>query len=220
MKSRFSFTVVIAVSLALSIVAAEEPVRRTKMQEVLRAAAADEAKRPAAQPAAGKSAGKADSGGPAKAGAAPISPPGAAPETTATAPKEGPATRSSAAAKPADEPATVLPRVEVRKDRITEVDREIYLQEKEIAREKRNTQQSEVDKALNSPKVSAALGIFGGESSAHRAGVASERVSLMQEEKDLLEQMRHAKTKEEKAELQKQIDELKAYRRELEKALR
>jgi hypothetical protein len=42
----------------------------------------------------------------------------------------------------------------------------------------------------------------------------------MEAEKDLIEAIAHAKTKAEKQELQKQLDELKAVRRELEKTLR
>ena len=79
---------------------------------------------------------------------------------------------------------------------------------------------TETDKALNNEKVSKALSIFGGESASHRSAIAQERVSLMEEEKDILEQMKQAKTKEEKAALQKQLDELRVVRRELEKLLR
>ncbi len=114
----------------------------------------------------------------------------------------------------------MLPKVEVRRDRVTELDQQIALQEQEMAREKKNLEQTEVDKALNDSKVAKALSIFGGQSSRQRAGVAAERVNLMQEERDLLEVMRYAKTKEEKAGLQKQLDELRALRRELEKTLR
>ena len=42
----------------------------------------------------------------------------------------------------------------------------------------------------------------------------------MEEEKDLIEAIAHAKTKEEKEELRKQLDELKAMRRQLEKSLK
>ena len=47
-----------------------------------------------------------------------------------------------------------------------------------------------------------------------------DRVELMETEKDLIEAIARAKTKDEKKELQKQLDELKAVRRELEKSLR
>jgi hypothetical protein len=50
--------------------------------------------------------------------------------------------------------------------------------------------------------------------------MASERVSLMESEKDIIEAIAHAKTKEEKAELQKELNEIKALRRDLEKSVR
>jgi hypothetical protein len=118
------------------------------------------------------------------------------------------------------EPATVLPKVEVRRERITVLDQKIAEQERDIAREKKNTKPTEVDAALNGPAASKALSIFGGESSSYRANVAKERVSLMESERDILEAMKSARTKEEKAELQKQLDEIRAMRRELEKSLR
>jgi hypothetical protein len=122
--------------------------------------------------------------------------------------------------KPAAEPPAVLPKVEVKKGRITKLDQQLAQQDEEIAREKKNTKISDVDKALNDSKIAQPLAIFGGESSQFRQHVASERVSLMEDEKDLIEAIAHAKTKQEKAELQKQLDALRAERRELEKALR
>jgi len=118
------------------------------------------------------------------------------------------------------EAPTVLPQVEVRRDRITVLDREIALLEKEIAREKKHTKQSEADKALNDPKLAKKLSILGGESSSHRAAIAAERVGLMEAERDLLEAMKFSKTKEEKAALQKEVDGLRGLRRDLEKSLR
>lgn len=123
-------------------------------------------------------------------------------------------------ARAAATPPTVLPKMEIRNSRITELDQQVAKQEREIAREKENTKPTEVDRALNDSKVAKFLSLFGGESAGHRAGIAQERVSLMEAEKDLLEAMKTARTKEEKAELQKQLDELKAFRRELEKSLR
>jgi hypothetical protein len=42
----------------------------------------------------------------------------------------------------------------------------------------------------------------------------------MEAEKDIIEAIARAKTKEEKNELQKQLNEIKAFRRDLEKSLR
>lgn len=120
----------------------------------------------------------------------------------------------------ARETPTIMPKVEVKKGRITELDQKLAKQEQDIARERKNLKSSEVDSALNDAKVARPLAIFGGESAQFRRRVASERVELMEAEKDLIEAIARAKSKKEKEELQKQLDELKAVRRELEKSLR
>ena len=77
-----------------------------------------------------------------------------------------------------------------------------------------------MDSALNDSKITRPLAIFGGDSAQFRQRVASERVQLMEAEKDVMEAIARAKTKPEKAELQKQLDELRTMRRELDKSLR
>ncbi|MGH7944539.1 MAG: hypothetical protein ACREH8_19085 [Opitutaceae bacterium] len=144
------------------------------------------------------------------------------PEATTTGTPEA---KTPGLAKPeqkrtASEPPTVLPKVEVKKGRITELDQQLAKQEQAIARERKNLKTSEVDAALNDTKIARPLSIFGGESSQFRKRVASERVELMEAEKDLIEAIARAKTKAGKQELQKQLDELKAFRRELDKSLR
>ena len=146
----------------------------------------------------------------------PVGEPTPAPERPPTDP--APKKKTNAAA--AKEAPTVLPKVEVKKGRITELDHQLAKQQQEIDREKKNTKSTELDVALNDAKFARPLAIFGGESTQFRKGVASERVELMEAEKDILEAMNHAKTKEEKAALQKQLDELRGMRRELEKAMR
>jgi hypothetical protein len=135
-----------------------------------------------------------------------------------------PASKSSDAAKSAQsvtkEVPTVMPKVEVKKGRITVLDQKLAKQEEDIARERKNLKPTEVDSALNDAKIAKPLSIFGGESTQFRQRVASERVELMEAEKDLIEAIARAKTKDEKHALQKQLDELKAVRRELEKSLR
>lgn len=120
----------------------------------------------------------------------------------------------------AKETPTVLPKVEVRKDRVTELDVKLAQQERDIEREKKNMKSSGVDDALNDAKLARPLAIFGGDSTQFRKGVASERVELMEAEKDIMEAMAHTKSKEEKAALQKQLDELRAMRRQLDKSAR
>jgi cell division protein FtsB len=77
-----------------------------------------------------------------------------------------------------------------------------------------------LDKALNDSKIAKPLAMFGGESAQFRKQVSNQRVSLMEDEKDLIEAIAQAKTKEEKEELQKELDALRAERRELERAMR
>ena len=139
-------------------------------------------------------------------------------------PADKPAEKSPAAkaanAQAATQPASVLPKVEVKKARITVLDVQLAEQQKEIAREQKLTKPTELDKALNGAEISKTLSMLGGQSADYRANVAKERVSMMQEESDLIEAIAHAKTKEERAELQKTLDELRAYRRDLEKSMR
>jgi hypothetical protein len=111
-----------------------------------------------------------------------------------------------------------LPKIEVNRSKLHPLARELYEKEREIAREKALTKPTELDKALNHPKVSVPL--FGGQSTASRASVASERTSLLEAEADLIEEIGRAKTKGQQAELRKQLDELKKIRRELEHAVR
>lgn len=189
---------------------AEEPETKTNMKEVLRARMAEEAKK--------------------KAPAAPAPTPAPAPGTEQKPDQPAPAAQApatattakedKAAAKPANQPATVLPKVEVKKGRITELDMQIAKQEQDIAREKKNLKPTETDLALNDAKIAKPLAIFGGESAQFRKRVASERVELMEAEKDILEAMKLARTKEEKEKLQKELDEIRAVRRDLEKSAR
>jgi hypothetical protein len=196
----------------------EAPAPRSHMKEVLRARADEEASKTKTAPSR-----------PAPIATAPAkgkkTQPDAAPVAESVA---APAPAQSAESKPAAQPvakgqggpATVLPKMEVRKSRITETDRQVHLQEQAIAREKKNTKATETDKALNDAKISSVLSVFGGESNKHRESVAQERVSLMETERDIIEAMGHARTKEEKQDLQKQLDEVRATRRELEKLRR
>ena len=202
MHSRLSRSLLVLALLAATAWGADEA-PKPSMKDILKARIAEDAK-------------KAD---PKKA------PPATAPTKTEAnssnpEPPKAESTPAKSAAAAAKETPTVLPKVEVRKERITVLDQKIAQQEQDIARERKNLKPSEVDTALNDSKIARPLSIFGGESSQFRQRVASERVELMEAEKDILEAMKRARTKEEKQELQKQLDELKATRRELEKSLR
>ncbi len=199
MNPRPFAALLLAVSLPL---AAAEDAPKSSAREALRARLAEDAKK--SEPAKAAAPGEKKSETAAKS----ESPPAKA------------ATPAAANASAAKEQATVLPKVEVRRERITELDVQIAKQEQDIARERKHTKTSELDGALNDAKIARPLSIFGGDSTQFRKGVASERVSLMEAEKDLLEAMKTAKTKEEKASLQKQLDEIRAMRRELDKTMR
>lgn len=209
MKALLLRTALVSALFAGGAFAADDTTTSARMKEILKAQLAADAKSQ-----------------PVKLTPPPSATAAAKPETPAAPADPAPASTSTkkdavpAAAKAAKEPATVLPKVEVKKDRITVLDHEIQEQEKDIAREKKNTKPSELDTALNGAKASKALSILGGNSDQNRASIAKERVSLMESERDILEAMKLAKTKEEKKELQTQLDELRAYRRSLEKNLR
>jgi hypothetical protein len=236
MSARLLAAVLAAASLAPVLRAADEPEPpRTSAREALRARMAEDAKkaapRPAAKPAA-KSAAAAPAAAPvpSETGPAATAASSSAPAATKIDPAPGPATppasaAAAAAAQPAAKnapaaPATVLPRVEVKKARITVLDQQLAEQEREIARERKNLKVSETDLALNDMKIAKPLAIFGGDSAQFRQRVASERVELMEAEKDLIEAIAHARTKEQKAELQTQLDQLREMRRQLDKTLR
>ncbi len=205
--SRFFFPACLSLLLSTSLAFAADPAPAPKDA-------------PAEKPAEKTDAAKTDST------AKPASAPAAAPAPASAKADSSPVLVAPQVAPPAATPIatkqtpTVLPQVEVRKARITEIDREIAKQEEAIAREKKATHATEADKALNNPEVTKAVSIFGGQSSELRANQAKERVNLMESEKDLLEAMKLAKTKAEREELQKAIDDMRAMRRELEKAER
>lgn len=181
----------------------EEPAPKTNMKEALRARMMEDAKK---KPVAPTSPAKADKPEP--------------PPDPTTAPVEPAKDAAKKNAATQQQPAMVLPKVEVKKGRITVLDQQLAKQDEEIAREKKNLKSSEVDLALNDAKVAKPLSIFGGDSAQFRKRVASERVELMEAEKDLMTAIAQAKTKKEKEELQKQLEELRTMRRELDKTLR
>ncbi len=190
MKPTFLPTALLAASLSLTALAAEP------------------AAAPAKPPAAARAQTLADASG--------------KPAPTATPATEAPRATQPAGATatppPAEEPATMLPQVEVNKSRITDIDVELQAQDQAIAREKVNTKPTKLDDTLNNSAIAKALSIFGGSSSEGRSALAQERIRMMEEEKELLESMRLARTKEEKAELQQELDALRATRRELDLA--
>lgn len=118
------------------------------------------------------------------------------------------------------ESITTLPSMEVRQSRITALDLQIRKLEKDITRERKKMKSSDLDASLNDAKATRRFSLFGGKSTEQRESVASERVQLMESERDILEAMKLPKTRAELAMLQKQVDDLRIVRRELDLALR
>ncbi len=116
------------------------------------------------------------------------------------------------------DPTLLMPKVEVNQSRITE--QRIIEQKKdlEIAREKQLSTPTGLDSGLNDPGVSKALAIFGGSSAEQRAQVSQIRVESLETERDLLDEIARAPTKEERDALKHELDTMRTNRRELEKA--
>lgn len=121
---------------------------------------------------------------------------------------------------PAEEEVITLPKVEVTRSRIRQIDVEIRRLEKAIKRERKQLTSSNLDKALNDPAVAKAAALFGGKSTIQRESVAAERVYLMEAERDLLEKQKVPMTKTELELVQKQVEQLRTRRRELDLTLR
>src|ERR1035437_2559074 len=183
----------------LAVAAAETP-KKSDSTETMKLLMLEDAKRKAAEAAAKSPASTAPA---AKSDRNSESTPEAPPEPPPSVPTEKPEDKSAASAaanaQAAAQAATVLPKVEVKKARITVLDVQLQQQEKEIAREQKNTKPTELDKALNDSKVTNALSILGGQSADYRANLAKERFSMMQDESDPNEAIAHAKTKKERA---------------------
>ncbi len=123
------------------------------------------------------------------------------------------------AAKPAA-PAEVLelPKIQVTAQRIKSIDKDIKRLDKMIAREKAKVKSSELDKTLNNASLSHAAAILGGNSADHLSAVAATRVALLENERDVLEAMKRPTTLDELAMMEKEIEQLRETRRNLDDA--
>jgi hypothetical protein len=205
MNMRHAAGLLCLIVLVQAAQAEEKAPKKQATEEEIRARLADHARKKPDEPVKSKA--------PAAAKPAPTLSPTAAP----VAVNEVKPTTAGTVAPTAPE---VLPKVEVRKERITELDRQVDQQNREIAREKKNTKPTPLDETLNGSKVSGVLALFGGQSSSDRSAIAQERVSMMEEERDMIEAIAQATTKEEKEQLQKTLNSMKEMRRELERSLR
>jgi hypothetical protein len=129
---------------------------------------------------------------------------------------------AKAPAKPAEAAATdpallVLPKMEVLgAGQIKEIDAEIRKLDKLIVREKKKVNPGELDRTFNNPKLTRAAALFGGNDSEHLSAVAASRVALLETERDVLEAMKRPASLEARREMEKEIDQLRTTRRNLD----
>lgn len=138
------------------------------------------------------------------------------PEPAQPAPAKEPA--PAAETTPADKEVLALPKVEVTSARVKQIDNELKKIDKQIAREKKKLKSTDLDKSLNSDKVSTAAAIFGGNSASHMAAVAASRVNLLESERNLLERLKFPRTEEDQAMIEKELVNLRTTRRNLDDA--
>ena len=137
------------------------------------------------------------------------------------APAKTEASEDNAESKPDEsDDITLLEKVTVTSSRISELDLDIKQLDKEIKREKKHIKSSDLDQTLNSAEAPRILQIFGGKSSTQRAAIAYERVSLMEAERDILEALKHVRTRKEEKELKEQLNSFKTMRLQLDETLR
>lgn len=145
----------------------------------------------------------------------------AAPETGSTPPAAAAKPAAApASAHPTEGPTVALPKFEVSANRLREIDLTIKKLEKLIARETKLLEKSALDDTLNNEKVSHAAALFGGKSTLQRASVAAVRIESMQKEVSLLETLRTPLTNDDRALMEKLVEDQRTYRRELDLALR
>lgn len=117
--------------------------------------------------------------------------------------------------KPADAPV-VLPKFAVTAQRGRQIDKEIARVDKLIARETKKIKSTDLDKTLNSGKLTRAAAIFGGNSADHLSAVAASRVMLLEQERMVLEAMRRPANIEERNLMAAEIEQLRIARRNLD----
>jgi hypothetical protein len=135
----------------------------------------------------------------------------------ASAPPSNPtASETKATGQTATDPVLVLPKLEVRQQRIKQIDKELKRLDKMIAREKKKVKSTQLDRALNNNQVTRAAALFGGNSAEHLSAVAATRVALLENERIVLEAMKRPATLEERAMMEAEIEQLRITRRNLD----
>lgn len=113
-------------------------------------------------------------------------------------------------------PVIDLPTLKVQDRRIKAIDAALKKLDKQIAREKKQMRSTTLDKSLNSDKLSQTAALFGGNSAAHMAAVAATRVGLLEQERMLLERLKFPRTEEDQALIEKELENNRAVRRNLD----
>lgn len=136
-------------------------------------------------------------------------------------------TPAPAAEAPADaataesgDDVTMMQEITVSSSRISELDLEIKKLDRKIERAKKRVKPTELDASLNSDKAPKALLIFGGKTAGQRQAAEAERLSLMETERDILEAMKHVRTRKQEQELQKQLNAFRTMQLQLDEELR
>lgn len=136
------------------------------------------------------------------------------------APAPQPAAAETKAKSDAKDAVTVMPQFTVSSSRISELDIEIKKLDKQIERQKKKVKPSELDESLNSDQTPKALLIFGGKTAGQRKSVEADRLTFLEAERDILEAMKHVRTKKEQEQLETQLNAFKTMSRELDETLR
>jgi hypothetical protein len=121
---------------------------------------------------------------------------------------------------PTDKEVIALPKVEVTSARVKAIDAELKKIDKQIAREKKNLKSTNLDESINGDKVTKAAAIFGGNSASHMVAVAATRVNLLESERAMLERLKFPRTEEDRALIEKEIENLRTTRRNLDDAVK
>ena len=126
----------------------------------------------------------------------------------------------AAATEESDDDVTMMQEITVSSSRISELDLEIKKLDRKIERAKKRIKPTELDSSLNSDKTPKALLIFGGKTAGQRQAAEAERLDLMETERDILEAMKHVRTRKQEQELQKQLNAFRTMQVQLDEELR
>ncbi len=141
-----------------------------------------------------------------------------APTKDAAKPADTPKPTEPAKTTDVTGPVVELPVIQITQDRIRKLDKEIGRIDKLIIREQAKVKSSDLDRALNNPQLAHAAAIFGGNSAEHLSAIAASRVTLLEAERSVLEDMKRPGTATALAELEVELEQIRVTRRNLDDA--